>query len=137
MNSVLIGMRVPGVGVTRLGVLLAVLTLSYGCSTPAPSPSPSPPPRPAPSTPQALTITGQVTEPAADLAPVDGANVCWGGSGANPRCAQTGADGTYVLVTDWPNVRPGARVVLLAPFVYKGASAPTRFELSTSLEPER
>jgi hypothetical protein len=67
-----------------------------------------------------LTITGQVTEPAADFAPVEGANVCWGGSGANPRCAQTGADGTYVLVTDWPNVSPGARVVLLAPFVYKG-----------------
>jgi hypothetical protein len=66
-----------------------------------------------------LTISGQVTEPAADFAPVEGANVCWGGSGANPRCAQTGRDGTYVLITDLPNFPPRG-TVRLAPYVYKG-----------------
>jgi hypothetical protein len=107
-----IDMRIPGFSARSLAVFLAVAALA--CSPSRPSATPPPPPAP-----QALTITGQVTEPAADFAPVEGANVCWGGTAANPRCAQTGADGTYVLVTAWRDVPPraGAR---LGPYVYKG-----------------
>lgn len=67
-----------------------------------------------------MTITGQVTEPAAGFAPVEGANVCWGGSAGGLRCTQTGADGTYVLVTEWRTIPPPGGTVRLAPFVYRG-----------------
>ena len=63
-----------------------------------------------------LTIAGQVTEPAADR-PVEGASVCWSPPPDPERCASTRADGTYVLVTGFPRLPPGATNVRLAPYV--------------------
>ena len=101
-------MRVQKIGEISPGVLLLVVMAS-ACSPDAPSEIPPPPP-------STLTITGQVTEPAADHAPVEGATVCWHWTIV---CAQTQADGTYVLVVPWPDV-PAVGVVRLAPTVGKG-----------------
>lgn len=71
---------------------------------------------PTPIDPSRLRISGRVTEPAANV-PVEGATVCWGPSPL--RCAETGPDGTYLLVADRPIYPPGVRSARLAPFVRK------------------
>ena len=108
-------MRVQQIGGISPGVLLLVM-LASACSPDGPSPLP-PPPSPA-AAPHTLTITGRVTEPAASFAPVEGATVCWW-SPSGRRCAQTEADGTYVLVVDPPAIREGTRTIRLAPTVHK------------------
>jgi hypothetical protein len=67
--------------------------------------------------PSRLSISGQVMEPAAN-APVEGARVCWSQTGED-RCAVTGPDGTYLLLTDRPTYPPGVRSARLAPTVHK------------------
>jgi hypothetical protein len=60
---------------------------------------------------------------------VEGATVCWSPTG-ELRCAQTGADGTYVLVTERPDIPATAHGARLAPGVSKDG-----FESRQSLVP--
>ena len=97
--------------------LAFVVAFSVGCQQRTSPVQPSAPTTPA-GTSTSLTILGQVTEPDTNT-PVEGATVCWSES-FEPRCAQTGMDGTYVLVTDRPKNIPATAVgVRLAPGVSK------------------
>jgi hypothetical protein len=102
--------------------LVFLVAFSAACRQ-QPSPvQPSPSPAPTGSASATLTILGKVTEPDTND-PVEGASVCWSES-AEPRCAQTGADGTYVLVTERPHIPPTARGAKLAPGVHKNGFEP-------------
>jgi hypothetical protein len=96
--------------------LALIVAFSVGCQQRTSPVQPSAPTTPA-GTSTSLTILGQVTESDTNT-PVEGATVCWSET-LERRCAQTGMDGTYVLVTDRPHIPATARSAKLAPGVSK------------------